>query len=40
MRTLGIPVKLSETPGALRRPAPLLGEHTEEVLAELRQSKA
>jgi crotonobetainyl-CoA:carnitine CoA-transferase CaiB-like acyl-CoA transferase len=40
MRTLGIPVKLSETPGALRRPAPLLGEHTEEVLAELRQGKA
>jgi crotonobetainyl-CoA:carnitine CoA-transferase CaiB-like acyl-CoA transferase len=39
MRTLGIPVKLSATPGALRRPAPLLGEHTEEVLAELRQRK-
>jgi crotonobetainyl-CoA:carnitine CoA-transferase CaiB-like acyl-CoA transferase len=34
-RTLGIPVKLSATPGAVRRPAPLLGEHTEEVLAEL-----
>jgi crotonobetainyl-CoA:carnitine CoA-transferase CaiB-like acyl-CoA transferase len=40
MRTLGIPVKLSETPGALRRPAPLLGEHTEEVLAELRRGRA
>jgi crotonobetainyl-CoA:carnitine CoA-transferase CaiB-like acyl-CoA transferase len=40
MRTLGIPVKLSETPGALRRPAPLLGEHTEEVLAELRPGRA
>jgi crotonobetainyl-CoA:carnitine CoA-transferase CaiB-like acyl-CoA transferase len=39
MRTLGIPVKLSETPGALRRPAPLLGEHTGEVLAELRRRK-
>jgi crotonobetainyl-CoA:carnitine CoA-transferase CaiB-like acyl-CoA transferase len=34
IRMLGIPVKLSETPGAIRRPAPLLGEHTEEVLRE------
>jgi crotonobetainyl-CoA:carnitine CoA-transferase CaiB-like acyl-CoA transferase len=32
---LGIPVKLSATPGAIRRPAPLLGEHTGEILAEL-----
>lgn len=31
-KTLGIPVKLSQTPGELRRPAPRLGEHTEEVL--------
>lgn len=30
---LGIPVKLSETPGRVRRAAPLLGEHTDEVLA-------
>jgi crotonobetainyl-CoA:carnitine CoA-transferase CaiB-like acyl-CoA transferase len=36
-RTLGIPVKLSDTPGALRRPAPRLGEHTEDVLDELRR---
>ncbi len=28
-RTLGVPVKLSETPGSVRRPPPLLGEHTE-----------
>jgi crotonobetainyl-CoA:carnitine CoA-transferase CaiB-like acyl-CoA transferase len=34
IRALGIPVKLSDTPGAVRRPAPLLGEHTEEVLRE------
>jgi crotonobetainyl-CoA:carnitine CoA-transferase CaiB-like acyl-CoA transferase len=34
-KTLGIPVKLSHTPGAIRRPAPLLGEHTAEVLGEL-----
>jgi crotonobetainyl-CoA:carnitine CoA-transferase CaiB-like acyl-CoA transferase len=32
VKTLGIPVKLSETPGALRRPAPRLGEHSAEVL--------
>jgi crotonobetainyl-CoA:carnitine CoA-transferase CaiB-like acyl-CoA transferase len=31
---IGIPYKLSETPGALRRPAPRLGEHTAEVLDE------
>ncbi len=31
---LGIPVKMSDTPGAIRRPAPLLGEHTAEVLRE------
>ncbi len=34
-RVLGIPVKLSATPGAVRRPAPTLGQHTEEVLSEL-----
>ena len=34
MRTLGIPVKLSRTEGAIRRPAPMLGEHTDEVIAE------
>ena len=32
---LGIPVKLSETPGSIRRPAPLLGQHTDEILGEL-----
>jgi crotonobetainyl-CoA:carnitine CoA-transferase CaiB-like acyl-CoA transferase len=34
IRALGIPVKLSDTPGTIRRPAPLLGEHTDEVLRE------
>jgi crotonobetainyl-CoA:carnitine CoA-transferase CaiB-like acyl-CoA transferase len=34
IRNIGIPVKLSDTPGALRRPAPRLGEHTDEVLRE------
>jgi crotonobetainyl-CoA:carnitine CoA-transferase CaiB-like acyl-CoA transferase len=32
---LGIPIKLSSTPGTIRRPPPRLGEHTEEVLAEI-----
>ncbi|MBO0710234.1 MAG: CoA transferase [Acetobacteraceae bacterium] len=35
-RSLGVPVKMSETPGEVRRPAPRLGEHTNEVLAELK----
>ena len=29
------PIELSETPGTYRRPAPLLGEHTDEILASL-----
>ncbi len=31
----GVPVKLSETPGGVRTPPPVLGEHTEEVLRAL-----
>jgi crotonobetainyl-CoA:carnitine CoA-transferase CaiB-like acyl-CoA transferase len=49
VKLVGIPVKLSETPGSVREPAPLLGQHTDEVLqtylhlspseiAELRQA--
>jgi crotonobetainyl-CoA:carnitine CoA-transferase CaiB-like acyl-CoA transferase len=34
-RVLGVPVRLSDTPGAIRAPAPLLGQHTAEVLAGL-----
>jgi crotonobetainyl-CoA:carnitine CoA-transferase CaiB-like acyl-CoA transferase len=34
MRMLGIPVKMSDTPGAIRRTAPEVGEHTREVLRE------
>jgi crotonobetainyl-CoA:carnitine CoA-transferase CaiB-like acyl-CoA transferase len=33
-RALGLPIKLSRTPGKVSRPAPLLGQHTREVLAE------
>jgi crotonobetainyl-CoA:carnitine CoA-transferase CaiB-like acyl-CoA transferase len=32
--TVAPPIRLSATPGAIRRSAPLLGEHTEEVLRE------
>ena len=35
VRGVGIPVKFSDTPGEIRRHAPLLGEHTEEILREL-----
>ena len=31
----GLAVALSETPGAVRSPAPALGQHTEEVLLDL-----
>jgi crotonobetainyl-CoA:carnitine CoA-transferase CaiB-like acyl-CoA transferase len=34
-RMLGFPVRASATPAAIRRPAPLLGEHTAEILGEL-----
>ena len=34
IRMVGPPVRLSETPGAVRSPAPLLGEHTDRVLRE------
>lgn len=35
VRSLGNPMKLSATPVTYRRPAPMLGEHTEEILREL-----
>jgi len=31
----GIPIKMSETPGDIRKHPPILGEHTEEILTEL-----
>lgn len=35
VNVLGIPVKLSDTPGSIRLPAPLLGEHSDEVYTDL-----
>ncbi len=35
IRTLGSPIKMSETPPIVGRPAPLLGEHTHEVLRDI-----
>jgi formyl-CoA transferase len=40
IKALGVPVKLSETPGAVERAAPLLGEHTAEILRELCYSES
>ncbi|WP_280981013.1 MULTISPECIES: CoA transferase [unclassified Bradyrhizobium] len=34
VRTIGLPVKFSETPGKVQSGAPVYGEHTREVLAE------
>jgi CoA:oxalate CoA-transferase len=35
VKMAGVPVKFSETPGGIERHAPLLGQHTEEVLHEI-----
>jgi len=35
MRAVGNPVRLSKTPAQMRTPAPLLGEHTHEVLKDV-----
>jgi crotonobetainyl-CoA:carnitine CoA-transferase CaiB-like acyl-CoA transferase len=35
IKVTGISVRMSSTPGSIRLPPPLVGEHTEEILAEL-----
>lgn len=34
VKMVGVPVKLSHTPGSVREPAPLLGQHTDQVLRQ------
>lgn len=38
LRTIGIPVRFSRTPGAIGRPAPRLGEHDQEIRAQAAKS--
>ena len=40
VKNIGVPVKLSETPGQIRRPAPTLGQHTNEILDEIGLTQA
>jgi crotonobetainyl-CoA:carnitine CoA-transferase CaiB-like acyl-CoA transferase len=40
IKALGVPVKLSDTPGAVDRAAPLLGQHTAEIMAQLCYSES
>ena len=35
IKMAGVPIKLSETPGKVEAPAPTLGQHTEEILAQM-----
>ncbi|MCI0869929.1 MAG: CoA transferase [Chloroflexi bacterium] len=34
IRNIGVPVKLSDTPGSVRKAAPVLGAHTDDILAQ------
>jgi crotonobetainyl-CoA:carnitine CoA-transferase CaiB-like acyl-CoA transferase len=34
-QVVGMPLRLSQTPGSVRLPAPEFGQHTEEILTEL-----
>jgi crotonobetainyl-CoA:carnitine CoA-transferase CaiB-like acyl-CoA transferase len=34
VKMVGVPIAMSDTPGEVRRAAPRLGEHTDEVLRE------
>jgi crotonobetainyl-CoA:carnitine CoA-transferase CaiB-like acyl-CoA transferase len=34
IKSIGLPIKFSDTPGGVRRAAPVFGQHTREVLRE------
>jgi crotonobetainyl-CoA:carnitine CoA-transferase CaiB-like acyl-CoA transferase len=34
-KALGLPIKFSDTPASITRAAPMLGQHTHEILASL-----
>ena len=38
IKQIGFPIKFSETPGEIQSHAPILGEHTEEILSQLHYS--
>ncbi len=40
VKAIGLPIKFSDAPGGVRKPAPLFGQHTREVLHELGFSDA
>lgn len=40
IRNIGVPVKLSDTPGSVRTPAPLLGQHSDEILIQYGYAQA
>jgi formyl-CoA transferase len=40
LKVLGSPLKLSRTPAGIRRPPPLIGQHTEEILTAARAASA
>jgi CoA:oxalate CoA-transferase len=40
VKTLGVPIKLSETPGSIRFGAPLLGQHAKEIIGKRHECRA
>jgi crotonobetainyl-CoA:carnitine CoA-transferase CaiB-like acyl-CoA transferase len=39
VKAIGLPIKFSETPGAVTKPAPMLGQHGPEIMSEYGYSK-